>query len=74
MKADAVMRQPIRDLLIEGKANGELNVPDVDLVIDAIHGAVGQVALIRLNMYGELDADKVADTLIPLMITGLSKP
>jgi len=75
LKADSVMRQPIRDLLIEGKANGELNVPDVDLVIDALHGAVGQVALIRLTMNGELDADAVADVLIPLMISGLkAKP
>lgn len=73
LKADTVMRQPIRDLLIEGAANGELNVPDVDLVIDAIIGAVGQVALIRLTMTGELDADGVADTLVPLMISGLSK-
>ena len=75
LKADAVMRQPLRDLLIEGKANGELNVPDVDLVIDALHGAVGQVALIRLTMNGELDADGVADVLVPLMISGLkAKP
>jgi TetR/AcrR family transcriptional regulator len=73
LKADAVMRQPIRDLLIEGAANGELNVPDVDLVIDALNGAVGQVSLIRLTMTGELDADGVADTLVPLMVSGLSK-
>jgi TetR/AcrR family transcriptional regulator len=72
LKADAVMRQPLRDLLIEGKANGELNVPDVDLVIDALHGAVGQVALIRLTMNGELDADGVADVLIPRMVSGLN--
>ena len=72
LKADAVMRQPLRDLLIEGKASGDFNVPDVDMVIDALHGAVGQVALIRLTMHGELDADAVADTLVPLMVTGLS--
>ncbi len=71
-KADMVMRQPLRDLLIEGRAAGEVDVPDVDLVIDAIHGAVGQVALIRLTRDGELDADDVADTLIPLIISGLS--
>jgi AcrR family transcriptional regulator len=72
LKADAVMRQPIRDLLIEGAANGELSVPDLDLVIDAINGAVGQVALIRLTKTGELDADGVADTLIPLIVSGLA--
>lgn len=74
LKADVVMRQPLRGLLIQGKATGEFKVPDVDLVIDAIHGAVSQVALIRLSMDGELDADAVADTLVPLMVTGLSNP
>ena len=73
MKADVVMRQPLRDLLIEGKASGELNVPDVDLAIDALNGAVGQVALIRLTMHGELDADGVADVLVPLIISGLAR-
>lgn len=72
LKADVVMRQPIRDLLIEGKSNGELDIDDVDLAIDAIHGAVGQVAMIRITMTGELDADEVADGLIPLVIGGLS--
>jgi len=73
LKADTVMRQPIRDLLIEGAAKDEFNIPDVDLVIDAINGAVGQVALIRLTMTGKLDADGVADALVPLMISGLEK-
>ncbi len=73
LKADVVMRQPIRDLLVEGRANGELDVPNIDLAIDAIHGAVGQVAMIRITMTGELDADEVADGLIPLVINGLSR-
>jgi AcrR family transcriptional regulator len=74
LKADVVMRQPIRDLLIEGRANGELDVPDVDIAIDALHGAVGQVAMVRIMMTGELDADEVADGLIPLVMNGLVKP
>lgn len=73
LKADVVMREPIRDLLIEGKANGELDVSDVDIAIDALHGAVGQVAMIRITMTGELDADEVADGLIPLVMKGLAK-
>lgn len=72
MKAEVVMRRPLRELLIEGKATGEFNVPDVDLVIDALHGAIGQVALIRLTRDGELDADHVADKLTPLVLTGLA--
>ncbi len=74
MKAEAVMRQPMRDVLIEGKASGELNVPDVELVIDALHGAVGQVALIRLTRDGTFDPDEVADQLVPLIATGLKAP
>ena len=72
MKAEAVMRRPMRDVLIEGKESGELNVPDVELIIDALHGAVGQVALIRLTRDGTFDADQVADQLIPLIATGLA--
>ena len=72
MKADVVMRQPLRDLLIEGRANGELDYEDLDLTIDAVLGAVGQVALIRLQMHGELDADSVGDRLIPLLMSGLT--
>jgi len=72
MKAEVVMRQPLRDLLIEGKATGELNVPNVELVIDALHGAIGQVALIRLTRFGTFDPDEVADELVPLIATGLA--
>ena len=72
LKADVVMRQPIRDLLIEGRANGELDFPDMDIAIDALHGAVAQVAMIRITMTGELDADEVADDLIPLVMKGLA--
>ena len=72
MKAETVMRQPLRTLLIEGDTNGELDVPDIELTIDAIHGALSQVALIRLTRDGELDADAVAETLVPLIISGIS--
>jgi len=72
MKAEVVMRRPLREVLIEGNASGELNIPDVDLVIDALHGAIGQVALIRLSRDGTFDPDEVADNLIPLIATGLS--
>lgn len=72
MKADTVMRRPLRDLMIEGKATGELNVPDVDLAIDALNGAVGQVALTRLMSEDGFDPDAVADALIPLVVSGLT--
>ena len=71
-KADQVMRSPIRDILIEGRANGELNVPDIDVTIDALHGALGQVALMQLMRHGTFDPDLLADQLIPVMLTGLA--
>jgi len=72
LKADATMRQPMKELLIEGKANGELAVPDVDLTIDAIQGAVSQTAMMRLMSPEGLDPDAVADALIPMIVGGLS--
>jgi AcrR family transcriptional regulator len=72
MKAETVMRRPLRNLLIEGQANSELNVEDIEVAIDAIHGALSQVALVRLTQDGALDADGVADTLIPLITSGIS--
>ncbi len=71
IKAEVVMRSPMREVLIEGKASGELNVPDVELVIDALYGSIGQVALIRLTRDGAFDPDRVADKLIPLIASGL---
>jgi hypothetical protein len=41
-------------------------------IIDALHGAIGQVALVRSTRDGTLDADEVADQVIPLIATGLT--
>lgn len=43
-----------------------------DVVIDALHRAIGQVALTRLTRDGTLDAAEVADQLIPLIATRLT--
>ena len=72
MKAETVMRRPLKDLLIEGKANGELDIPDIDLTLDALQGAVGQVAMARLMSVDGFDPDAVADQLIPLVVSGLA--
>ena len=71
LKAEVVMRQPMRTLLVEGKANGELAISDVELAIDAVMGAMSQVSLVRLQKHGTLDADAIGDDLVPLILNGL---
>jgi TetR/AcrR family transcriptional regulator len=72
MKAETVMRRPLRDLLSEGNANGELDLADIELTLDALQGAVGQVAMARLMSVDGFDPDAVADQLIPLVVSGLT--
>ena len=69
--ADRVMMTPMRELLIEGRATGEFSIPDVDLAATALMGALTFVGMMHLTMSGELDADDVAENLVPLLVNGL---
>lgn len=70
--ADRFVMAPVRELLIEGRAKGELDVPDIDVATLAMHGAIGQVALMELMRNGTFDADELADKLVPLVLRGLA--
>lgn len=72
MEGEVVQWQPLRNLLTECRINGELSVPEIERAIDAVHGALGQVALIRPTRDGELNADAVAEDLVPLIISSIS--
>ena len=74
MKADRIMRQPLREVLIEGRATGEFDVSDIDIAIDAVMGAIERVAHVRLTASGELDAEGVAAALVPMITRGLGAP
>lgn len=73
LKAESVMRNPLRDLVIEGKATGVLDVTDVDVTVDAISGAVQQVAMAQLMKPESFDPNAIADAIVPVMIRGLTK-
>ncbi len=69
--ADRLMLAPLRELLIEGKAAGELVIPDVNTAAIALMGAVNMVALFQLVQTGTIDVDKTNEALIPQLIDGL---
>ena len=69
--ADRLLLAPVRELLIEGKANGELAIGDVNTAAIALMGAVNMVAMFQLVQTGTIDVEATNDDLIPQLIQGL---
>jgi len=69
--ADRVLITPIRELLIEGRATGEFAIPDINLAATALMGALSFVGMMHLTISGRLDADRVAEDLVPMLVNGL---
>ncbi len=69
--ADRLLLAPFRELLIEGKATGELVLSDVNTAAVALMGAVNMVAMFQLVQTGTLDVEKTNAALIPQLIQGL---
>lgn len=69
--AERLMLSPFRELLIEGKAKGELAIPDVNTAAIALVGAVNMVAMFELVQTGTLDVARANKALIPQLIQGL---
>jgi AcrR family transcriptional regulator len=69
--AERSILAPFRELLIEGKATGELQIPDVNTTAIALMGAVNMVAMFELVQTGTLDFERANRVLIPQLIQGL---
>lgn len=69
--ADRVIMTPMRELLIEGRATGELHVDDVELTATALMGALHFVGMMHLATTGHFDAQATAKSLVPQLINGL---
>jgi len=70
--ADRVVMAPMRELLIEGRATGELAVPDVAVAAQAIAGAIMNTTQAHLTMSDEpVDADLLGDQLAATLVEGL---
>lgn len=72
VNAERTVAAPIRELLIEGKALGDFDYQDLDIVITALNGAVMQVAMMEVVRNLEPNADAVADKLAALIVGGLA--
>ena len=68
---DRTVMAPFRELLIEGRAVGELDFADVEVAADAIMGALHMVSMKSLLMTGSIDAEETAGKVVPQMINGL---
>jgi AcrR family transcriptional regulator len=62
---------PLRELLIEGRATGDLDVDDLDTVSAAIGGAVMMATLRDYIARGEIDAPNVSQVLTRQLVEGL---
>jgi AcrR family transcriptional regulator len=69
--ADRLMLAPFRELLIEGKATGELVIGDVNTAAIALMGAVNMVAMFQIVQTGTIDVETTNSELIPQLIQGL---
>jgi AcrR family transcriptional regulator len=72
LNAERTVGAPLRELLIEGRALGEFDFEDLDVIITAMNGAVMQVAMMEVLRNPEPDADAVADKLAAAIIRGLA--
>lgn len=69
---DGGFHVPVRNLLADGVAAGELDGVDIDMAATAIYGAVTIVGLQALVATGALDVDSVADRLFSLLWSGVA--
>lgn len=70
-EAERVMIAPFRELLIEGKASGELAIEDVDTAAVALLGAANMVGMFQLVQTGSIDVQHTNEVLIPMLIQGV---
>jgi TetR/AcrR family transcriptional regulator len=64
------LMRPVRDLLVEATASGELVVPDVTDTTLVLMGAVSTVAMVR-TASGTFNPDEAAKNLVPQLLNGL---
>jgi TetR/AcrR family transcriptional regulator len=70
--ADRVVMAPMRELLTEGRATGELAVPDVAVAAQAIAGAIMNATQAHLTMSDDpVDAELLGDQLAATLVEGL---
>ena len=68
---DRVVMAPLRALLIEGKANGDFDIPDPAMAAVAMMGALTMVGMMQTVATGGMDAGATAPAVVPQLINGI---
>jgi TetR/AcrR family transcriptional regulator len=68
---DRAALAPLRELLIEARAKGQVEVDDIDLTVSALMGAVNMAVLQRHAMGAEIDPDALPAALVPQLLNGI---
>ncbi|MDA0256274.1 MAG: TetR/AcrR family transcriptional regulator [Chloroflexi bacterium] len=71
-RLERVVLAPLRELLVEGRATGELRVIDPALTAAALVGGLTQASSMLVLRGGEIDARAIGDALIPIFVRGLA--
>jgi AcrR family transcriptional regulator len=70
---DRVVLAPLRELLNEGRASGELDVADPRTTAIALMGALNMVGMSQVVETGAIDVEGTAPSLVPQLVEGLVK-
>jgi AcrR family transcriptional regulator len=71
LAAEQAVFVPLRELLIEGRATGELDVTDLDVACAGLAGAVLLASVRAYVTTGAIDADAVSSALTAELVDGL---
>jgi len=71
---EAGFHAPVRRVLADGSAAGDVAAIDLEVVATAIYGAVTIVGLRSLATTGGIDVDVTAHLLFPVLWTGIANP
>ncbi|MAG36138.1 MAG: hypothetical protein CL878_07835 [Dehalococcoidia bacterium] len=71
LAADRAVFAPLRALLAEGQASGQLNVTDPATTASALFGALSMVGVGQLMQSGQVNVDAIAHDVVPQMLHGI---
>jgi AcrR family transcriptional regulator len=69
--SDQAVIAPLRELLIEARAVGNADVPDIDLTAAMVLGGITMAVIQRYSMTGEIDADALAAAVTAQVMNGV---
>lgn len=69
--SERAIMAPLRELLIEARASGDVDVADIDLTIAAVMGGANMAVLSRWALIGEVDPDDMSQSAVTLFLNGV---